>query len=213
MVDDLKADSANYERSLASGATRGSPYLEDSAFGYRTPNKVIESYANSVVHQSRQHWGPSAGAGTSSSGSTQSYGSSAYGAPSTGYPESQSHQPPHQQNQPPSAYGQTPAASNYSQQYPQQSAQGVYQTPPAGASASPMSTYSAGSNYTTERPSQHSTQSYGNPAQGSGYQYSGNASSNVPRDQRGYPQAGQPYPQTAAPRYFGSFRPEFLVYN
>jgi hypothetical protein len=218
MVDDLKADSANYERSVATGATRGSPYLEEPAFGYQPPNKVIGSYQDSVFHQSRQHWGPS----SSSAGAAatvpavapaaphQQYGGgSSYASPSAGYNEAQPQQ--HQQQQAQPSYA--PAPAGYSQGY--QQAPAAYQTPSTGNSASPAS--SSYSNYTADRPPVHPPQaSYSTSASSvAGYQFQGNAAGSVPRQsQTSYQQQSNPsYQQTGTQRYFGSFRPEFLVYN
>ena len=55
MVQDLKADSANFERS---GDT-GSPLLDGLVHvSSHSPDFAIGRYENSIVHRSRQHWGP-----------------------------------------------------------------------------------------------------------------------------------------------------------
>jgi hypothetical protein len=218
MVEDLKADSANYERSVASGTSRGSPYLEEPIFGYHLPNKAIGSYADSVVHQSRQHWGPSAGAAAAAAtpAASQYTGSSYSGASYSEQPPPQQQQQHYQQQQPQS-YGQSAAGYTQQQQYQQQ--QSAYPTPSAssvtsgsstvGNSASPIS-YSH-SAYTTERPQQPNQSSYGTtPA--AGYSATPRNAHQQQQQQQAYP-AGAPSYGQPAPRYFGSLHPEFLVYN
>jgi hypothetical protein len=214
MVDDLKADSANYERSIASGATRGSPYLEEPAFGYK-PNKVIGSYADSVVHQSRQHWGPSAGAGQSAAPASAqtSYGAQPYAASSTSYsePPQQQQQPQYQQQQPSytqgSGYSTQQQYSQHQNAYGTQSVSSTPSVASGGSSASPINY----SHYTTDRVAQSNQGGYSNT--GSTATYPPNSS--VPRasQQHGYQTSGQQYAQSGAQRYFGSLRPAFLVYN
>jgi hypothetical protein len=55
MVQDLRADSANFERS---GDT-GTPPLDGFGFtSSHSPDFFLGRYENSMVHRSRQHWGP-----------------------------------------------------------------------------------------------------------------------------------------------------------
>ena len=64
MVQDLRADSANFERS---GDTGSPPLVGFGLTPPYTPDISIGRYENSMVHRSRQHWGPTAEPSSASS--------------------------------------------------------------------------------------------------------------------------------------------------
>lgn len=240
MVQDLRADSANFERS---GDT-GTPPMD--GFGVTpplSPNFSLGRYENSMVHRSRQHWGPTAEqantsterlpsrAESDSSSYTQSTtGSSRYGNPAytssggggggalaySGYdpPDYGSSRPErdsHAQTRP--IQGQVP--SRDPREYPGYGAQ-----PAAGYPGHPAS-ISANENYThhpAANPYPPQTASYGYPPE-TGHGRGVTDAYAQPRSQTNYsnPQTGS-HTGAAAPshgshsaRYFGSNVPHSLV--
>jgi hypothetical protein len=227
MIQDLKADSANFERS---GDT-GSPFPD--GFGQSSsssPNISLGRYENSMVHRSRQHWGPTAEQSqpeerppradsestqytqrtASSYQSGQSYGSSqqSYGGSQQPYGhdsrparelEPQRHQPmPRDPYQP---YGGGQPAGY----------------PPVGSAVS------TGENYThhaaVRQPAVNAP--YGYPAQGYDRTASEYAQPRSTTHQSAYP-SNQPTQNSAystgshgahTSRYFGTALPEYLVYH
>ncbi|TID23332.1 hypothetical protein E6O75_ATG02968 [Venturia nashicola] len=191
MVQDLRTDSANFERSGA----RGSPYSDTPGFGQcHIPNKPLGNYQESQVHHSRQYWGPT-GAETQAAAPPPQPAAPAYVAQS-------------QQRYPPQAsaaastqhYATTSAAYD---SYPAQTAYAHNPVQPA-FSASPAGS-DASHNYTYGSSTSSSTSAYQQPA---GRQTDPRQADQTPR----YAPTSQQYAQPTA-RYFGKHRPEFLVYD
>ncbi|KAF2430789.1 hypothetical protein EJ08DRAFT_660471 [Tothia fuscella] len=221
MIQDLQNDSYNFnsERTRSTNGS-GSPYSVEPGFGSK-PNKVIGRYEDSETHRARHHWGPT---------------SSESPAP----PQQSSHAQPqtHRQEQyPGSSYAPPVAASGQSQYgesshsrapiYPpttqQPSFQEPYRTPqtaypPSNSNPSAAQSMSPAPNYRYEAGSQYNQPSNPNPT------YNSPNTSNTPysstprtyqsqslaQQNQQQPQHPQAYQQ---PRYFGYFRPEFLVHH
>lgn len=229
MVQDLKADSANFERSGDTGS------LLPDRFGLppsRSPNFSIGRYESSMVHRSRQHWGPS----TEQTSTPTDRQTSRADSDSTNYSRTTT-----------SSYNSNPQYSStpsygYETQYSrgereQEPSRGHQQTPRdpylAYAGAQP-STYGGGNaaipsgdNY-THHPSTHQSQATGIPygyTQETGYgRAAPDYTSQAPRSsahQTPYPGGpaghGSGYAtgghSAHTSRYFGSQPPEYLVYH
>jgi hypothetical protein len=192
MIQDLRADSANFERS----GDRGTPCSDGIGFGPNpSPNLSIGRYEDSMIHRSRQHWGPTAPveppresqpsrAESTSTSYSQGTSSSHQSAPYSSY---SSHT-----GQPASAYGSggstNTSPNNYTHQpYPQE---------PAARTST--------QSYTYPPETQHRTaQSY-------------NQQANVPRSSQhhGYTGAQTNSAQSYnSSRYFGSHHLDYLVYH
>lgn len=200
MVQDLRTDSANFEHSNS----RGSPYLDEPRFGYQ-PNKVIGNYSDSTIHRSRQHWGPTDSPVASAPAPQPSRQQPQYQQQAYSAPQASGYQPAMAGQQ--TGYG----TSQYGQGYTGQPNQSGYPTPQpsVGSSASPASEYSG--SYTTQPPNHRAAPTYGSTQQGAYY----TPSNEAPRGQAPL-QAAYTHPQQAEPqphRYFGYFRPEFLVHH
>jgi hypothetical protein len=202
MVIDLKSDSANYANLERSG-TRGSPHSDHRGFGYK-PNKPLGSYSDSQIHQSRQHWGPTAPVVHTEQPAPVTATQAPYtGQHGQGYSQSQATQAT-LQNQ------YATASSGYNgYQQPTQTTQATYGGGIQAAPSPAISQYSSSSGGTQGGAQHytHTTSSYGTDSRassgGAPYQQPGQ-DSRVPRD----PRYAAP-----APRYFGHLRPEFLVYD
>jgi hypothetical protein len=197
MMEDLRADSANFERS----GDRGTPSSDGFGFGPNpSPNFSIGKYEDSMIHRSRQHWGPSATQQPAApEPSTERVPSRAPDTPFSGT-SSTSHQ----------------SGSTYSDY--QRQAQGGFSG--GGTAPSP-----AGSNYThyaSEQPSNSASTYQHYPAESShgrtATHYDNAPQATVPRStttqQHGYP--GTQATQGSAygtSRYFGSHNPGYLVYH
>lgn len=199
MVTDLKTDSTNFDRSGA----RGSPHSNGNGFGHK-PNIPLGSYSDSQIHQSRQHWGP-----TAPVAHVEQPAVHAVPIVQPTYPGQSAHTQSYQQSQasqPALHTGYTTAPAGYSNyQQPPQTSQTAY----SGVQApSPSTTHYSTSSSGTQGTAQHYTHSsgYGADSRGSNANtpYQGGQDSRVPRD-----------PRYAAPvpRYFGHLRQEFLVYD
>lgn len=190
MVQDLRTDSANFERSGA----RGSPHSDNTGFGQSyIPNKPLGNYQESQVHQSRQYWGPT-GAETQAAAAPPQPAAPVYAT------QSQSRYPPQASAAPPTQHYATTSAAydGYPAQtaYSHNPAPSAYSASPAGSDASRNYTYGSTAS---------STPSYQQPA---GRQADPRQADPTPR----YAPTSQQYAQPTA-RYFGNHRPEFLVYD
>lgn len=195
----MRTDSANFERLGA----RGSPHSDDRGFGY-IPNKPLGNYQESQVHQSRQYWGPTAA--EAQAVAAQPAAPSYAGQATTSYqqPQTQAAAQPSYTTSAPAGYG--------GYQQPQQ-------TPPVtyGGSVQPVpspaiSSYSSSSGGTHSGQNYIHSSGYGTDSRSSTtYQQPGQESR--PRDPRYAAQATAQQYTAPAPRYFGNYRPEFLVYD
>ncbi|QDS69555.1 hypothetical protein FKW77_007871 [Venturia effusa] len=191
MVQDLRTDSANFERSGA----RGSPSLDSNGLGHNhIPNKPLGNYQESQVHQSRQYWGPTGA--ESQAAAVPQPAASAYAA----QPQPQHRYPSQASAAAPSQHYATASAA-----YDGYSAPTAYShtANPSAFSASPAGS-DASRNY-TYGPNASSTPGYQPPA---GRQADPRQADPTPR----YAPSSQQYAQPTA-RYFGNHRPEFLVYD
>jgi hypothetical protein len=183
MLDDLRSDSANFER-LGSRGT----------------------YQDSTIHQSRHYWGPTSTGGASaasSSGSAPAPVQSPY-SQHTDHPNRRNDQSPENYRQTARPQVQPQGGSTYNQQ--PQYAQGYGSTQTANQSTPAIA---QSPNYThgrTHGSSAYETYAVPNTTPG-GYDQN-----QVPRDLQQQPPVGGQYSNTTQ-RYFGFFRPEFLVHH
>jgi hypothetical protein len=203
MITDLKTDSANFN---ASGA-RGSPHQDGRGFGYK-PNMPLGSYSDSQVHQSRQYWGPTA---QEQAAAAPAPAAAPYVAPAQQYS-----QHPVTQAVPQQGYATTGQSYGGYTQPASQASVSPYGVAPTASPAVSQSSYGSAPNYTYNSSTPGSTSTgYSQPSS-----HHSSDQSRVPRSQtqnadpRAYPQAAsQSQYAQPAPRYFGNFRPEFLVYD
>lgn len=233
MIQDLKADSANFERS----GDRGSP--PSDGFGHtssHSPNFILGAYENSMVHRSRQHWGPT-GESQSSSTPVSSRDSehsrdsrdSRTTASSIGYPAQYSNDGAASH----SGYD----AAGYDRRpdprlIPQAHQRGDYGDPQDSYAGYPPQSQSAYGQRSESIPQYtHQPSIHGQPQGGPAYGYPpendfgravqpGYQDTAAPRSQTQYtnpatashPGYGSSHPGVTT-RYFGPCNPEYLVYN
>lgn len=208
MMDDLRADSYNFEKAGA----RGTPDPDGFGFGYgHIPNcECIGKYEDSTVHKSRQYHGSTddqsrpTRADTASTSTQYTQGSAASTRSSVGQHSSASAQYPQGYGQ---AYGQTYEEPSSSRNHPQAQVPHTSPTNPNNP---------AYSLYATTGPPQATAQNYGGgyqqPTQSSRQHYD---ETRVPRSEQPAEPQHRNVPQPTYPnqRYFGAPCPDFLVYH
>jgi hypothetical protein len=203
---DLKTDSANFN---ASGA-RGSP-CSDSRGLVHKPNMPVGSYSDSQIHSSRQYWGPTSHPEPTPAPAAPTAYAQAPAQPYTHRPVTQA--VPQQVQYPTSG----PGYSGYGGQPVAQTSGSPYGVTPTTSPAVSQASSTYGQNYTYNSSTPNSTAGYSHQPSA----HHSSEQSRVPRSQtqnadpRAYSQNApqSQYGQQPAPRYFGNFRPAFLVYD